>query len=165
MQEGGRVATFSDFYRAEFPRVVRAVGLITRDVGVAQEVTQEAFIKTYAKWGRVSRYDRPDRWVRKVAVRLAIRAAARGRRFEELKPVHDVGTKDRHDDSGLAEAVTQLPPRQSASVALFYLEDRPVSEIATILECSESTVNVHLHKARKRLAELLREDEVTNEPR
>src|SRR4051812_13735565 len=159
-----RVDAFSDFYRGEFPRVVRTVTLITRDAGVAQEVTQEAFIKVFAKWGRVSRYERPDRWVRKVAMRLAIRAASRERRFDALTPGHDPGVADRVPDMGLKDAVGQLPPRQAAAVALFYLEDRPVAEIATILECSESTVNVHLHRARKRLGELLRE-EVTNEPR
>jgi RNA polymerase sigma-70 factor (ECF subfamily) len=45
-------------------------------------------------------------------------------------------------------------------VALFYLEDRPMAEIAQILGCSKATVKVHLFKARKRLAELLGEEHV-----
>jgi RNA polymerase sigma factor (sigma-70 family) len=44
---------------------------------------------------------------------------------------------------------------QRAAVVLFYFEDRPVSEVAEILDCSTSTAKVHLHKARKKLAELL----------
>jgi RNA polymerase sigma-70 factor (ECF subfamily) len=43
-------------------------------------------------------------------------------------------------------------------VVLFYYEDRPVSEIATILGCSESTAKVHLHRARKSLARILGEE-------
>jgi RNA polymerase sigma-70 factor (ECF subfamily) len=51
--------------------------------------------------------------------------------------------------------VRALPKRQSQAIALHYLEDLPVAEIAEILECAESTVKVHLHKGRKRLADRL----------
>jgi RNA polymerase sigma-70 factor (ECF subfamily) len=41
---------------------------------------------------------------------------------------------------------------------LFYFEDRPVSEIAFMLGISDGAVKVHLHRARKRLSELLGEE-------
>jgi len=43
------------------------------------------------------------------------------------------------------------------------MEDRPVSEVAEILACAEVTAKVHLHRARKRLAELLGEKELVQE--
>jgi RNA polymerase sigma-70 factor (ECF subfamily) len=46
---------------------------------------------------------------------------------------------------------------QRAAIVLFYFEDRPVSEIAEILDCAPSTAKVHLHRARKTLAERLGE--------
>jgi RNA polymerase sigma-70 factor (ECF subfamily) len=49
-------------------------------------------------------------------------------------------------------AVRTLPRRQAQSIALHYLEDRPITEIAEILECSPNTVKVHLHKGRAGLA-------------
>jgi RNA polymerase sigma-70 factor (ECF subfamily) len=58
--------------------------------------------------------------------------------------------------------VRELPPRQRAVVALFYLEDRPMDQIAELLGCSESTGWVHLHRARRTLAERLGE-EVTDD--
>ncbi|MBA2634710.1 MAG: sigma-70 family RNA polymerase sigma factor [Chloroflexi bacterium] len=51
-----------------------------------------------------------------------------------------------------------MPPRQRAVVALFYYEDRPLTEIAELLGCSHSTAKVHLFKARRRLAGLLGAD-------
>jgi RNA polymerase sigma-70 factor (ECF subfamily) len=48
---------------------------------------------------------------------------------------------------------------QRAAVVLYYWEDRPVAEIARVLEVSESTVKQHLHRARHRLAELLEEED------
>jgi RNA polymerase sigma-70 factor (ECF subfamily) len=54
--------------------------------------------------------------------------------------------------------VRRLPKRQAQAVALHYLEDRSVEDIAAILECSTGTVKQHLHRARRRLAALLGED-------
>jgi RNA polymerase sigma-70 factor (ECF subfamily) len=51
--------------------------------------------------------------------------------------------------------VRGLPKRQAQVIALHYLEDRPIAEIAEILECSPNTVKVHLHNGRNKLAERL----------
>ena len=53
--------------------------------------------------------------------------------------------------------VRQLPKRQAQAVALHYLEDLPVVEIADILDCSPNTAKVHLHRGRKTLAAKLAE--------
>jgi RNA polymerase sigma-70 factor (ECF subfamily) len=54
-------------------------------------------------------------------------------------------------------AIRSLPAQQRAVVALYYLEDRPMQEVADLLGCSTATGFVHLHRARKRLAGLLSE--------
>jgi RNA polymerase sigma-70 factor (ECF subfamily) len=54
-------------------------------------------------------------------------------------------------------AIAQLPPRQRSAIILYELENRPVREIAEILECSEGAVKFNLHEARKKLQELLRD--------
>lgn len=61
------------------------------------------------------------------------------------------------DDSFWA-ALRSLPDRQAQAVALHYLEDLPVSEIARVLDIAEGTVKVHLHRGRLALAELLRDE-------
>ena len=43
-------------------------------------------------------------------------------------------------------AVRRLPKRQAQAVALHYLEDASVAEIAAIMGCAENTVKVHLHR-------------------
>jgi DNA-directed RNA polymerase specialized sigma24 family protein len=65
-------------------------------------------------------------------------------------------------DPDLTAAIRSLPAQQRAVVVLFYLEDRPMEEIAEITGCSVSTGWVHLHRARKRLGTLLAE-EVAND--
>src|SRR5262249_54534538 len=60
-------------------------------------------------------------------------------------------------DPELRAALLALPPMQRAVVVLFYLEDRPMEEVADLLDCRPSTGFVHLHRARRRLADLLSE--------
>jgi RNA polymerase sigma-70 factor, ECF subfamily len=67
-------------------------------------------------------------------------------------------------DVDVMRAVRQLPGMQRAAVVLCYFEDLPLSEIANILRCSDATVRVHLHRARKRLAELLGEEVIEDVP-
>jgi RNA polymerase sigma-70 factor (ECF subfamily) len=151
---------FTWFFRAEFPRVVRTVALVLQDSERARDVAQEAFLQLLTHWEKVSRYDRPEAWVRRVAIRLAVR----GRRRDVLRWTREQLAGPPQDEApdlagalDLAAAVRRLPPAQRAAVALFYYEDQPVSEVAAILGCTPATVRVHLHTARRRLGMLLGE--------
>jgi RNA polymerase sigma-70 factor (ECF subfamily) len=92
---------------------------------------------------------------------------SRASRREQIRPrlerELDFATFPKPVDLDVLRAVRELPSSQRAAVALFYLEDRPVSEVAEILSCSEMTAKVHLHRARKRLAELIGERELIKE--
>jgi RNA polymerase sigma-70 factor (ECF subfamily) len=67
------------------------------------------------------------------------------------------GTTDRE----ILDAVGSLPPRQRAAVVLHYFEDLPTPEIGQLLGCSAATARVHIHRGRRRLAEVLERAEVT----
>ncbi len=146
------------FFRAEYAQVSRTVFLILHDHGRAEDIAQEAFIQLLSHWRKVSRYERPEAWVRRVAIRMAVREAKReGRRtFVERESITE--RIEHLPDVDLARAVHALPAMQRAAVVLFYFEDRPIAEIVHILEISEGSVKVHLHRARERLAQLLGEE-------
>ena len=146
------------FFRAEFPMVLRTVFLILGDRGRAEDVTQEAFIQLLSHWKKVSRYERPDAWVRRVAIRLAVKAQRRERMREVLERDTSGPSGAGAPDVDLANALQQLPLKQRTCVLLFYYEDRPIAEIVDILGISEGAVKVHLHRARERLATLLGEE-------
>lgn len=160
---GRREATTQDFqamFLAHYAMVVRTVRLIVRDHAVAEEVTQDAFVQLLRNWRKVSTYERPDLWVRRVAIRQGQRQVRRDRQRSRLELVNvpAVATTDSHPDDEVLDAVRELPPGQRAVVVLFYLEDRPMDEIADILGCSVSTGWSQLHNARKRLAAALSEE-------
>ena len=72
---------FRAFYTAAFSRVVGQVYLLTGDLGEAQDVVQEAFIRGWDHRRRFASGDNPEAWIRTVAHRLAVsrwRAARSG---------------------------------------------------------------------------------------
>jgi RNA polymerase sigma-70 factor (ECF subfamily) len=158
-QDQAEVA-YAWLFREEFPAVVRSVFLILHDRQDAEDVAQEAFTQLLVHWRTVSRYERPEAWVRRVAIRLAVRRLRRERLRAVLHRSVEPPAPISPVDVDLLRALRALPERQRVAVALFYLEDRPMSEIARILGCSTATVKVHLFRARKRLAELLGEEPV-----
>lgn len=148
---------YSHLFDAEFGLVRRTVYVMTGNTAVAEDITQDAFVQLLLHWTKVSRYERPDAWVRRVAIRLAVRHLKREGHRQQLEssllPARDAAPAD----LDLHAAVRRLPPKQRAVLVLFYLEDRPMKEVAATLGMSESTGFVHLHRARRRLASLLGE--------
>jgi len=102
--------------------------------------------------------------VRRVVANLAVSMFRR--RLAETKAVARLARRARltvpelsAEDAEFWAAVRSLPRRQSQVIALRYLEDRPVSEIAEILGTAEGTVKKHLHDGRRALARRLRIEE------
>ena len=92
--------------------------------------------------------ERPEMWVRRVAVRIAIRQIRRETRRRGRERVVDRPVADLEPDVDLASAIATLAPMQRAAVVLFYFDDLPVAEVARLLVVSESTVKQHLYRAR-----------------
>ena len=126
-----------------------------RETGVANDVAQEAFVRALLHWPRVGSYDRPDLWVQRVAVRLAIKAAKQAQRRGRAVEDTDLVMHAAPQDLDLIRQISTLPAAQRAAIVLHYLEDRPVAEVADMMQCSVPTAKVHLHRGRKRLAILL----------
>jgi RNA polymerase sigma-70 factor (ECF subfamily) len=156
-----RSEEFQWLFATEYAAVVRATYLVLHDHSVAEEITQDAFVQALRHWATVRDYDSPGAWVRRVAIRLAIRHVRREQRRSLLSraatTASPVPAPDSADDE-LLDAIRHLSPQQRAVVVLFYYEDRPMAEIAEIVGCSPATGFVHLHKARRRLASLLNEE-------
>jgi RNA polymerase sigma factor (sigma-70 family) len=145
-------------FTVEFPAVMRTVYLMIHDLDRAEDLTQDAFVQLLRHWKKVSRYDRPGAWVRRVAIRLAVEALRRERMRAVLERKVEPASATVPIDVDVLRAVGDLPAMQRAAVVLYYLEDRPLAEIADVLGCSESTARVHLHRARKHLADALGEE-------
>ncbi len=153
---------FSDFFCREFERLVRTAYLVLHDQQSAEDVAQDAFGQLYLNWTKVSGYDNPQAWVRRVAIRMAVRVARREESRRALTRGQSPRSLPPGRDLDLEAALGALPAQQRAAVALHYYEDRSAEEVGTLLGCSASTVRTHLARARTRLAELLADEEVNH---
>ena len=161
--------SFDAFFADERDAVLGLAFALTGDRAAAEDIVQDAFLEAFRKWDRIAGYDQPGAWVRRVVANMSVSAfRRRGRELRTLTRLmarHDRVVPDL-SPSTLAfwQAVRALPKRQAQVAALFYLEDRPIAEIASILQIAEGTVKKHLFDGRRALARTLDLDEVTDEP-
>lgn len=155
------VPDFESFYRREYRAVVGLAYALSGSRLAAEDIAQDAFVAAHRQWDRVASYEQPEAWVRRVVSNLAV-SAFRTRMREagalaRLKPRDEYLPALPAEDVAFWKAVRDLPKRQAQAIALHYLEDRSIGEIARVLGCSQNTVKVHLHKGRARLARRLDE--------
>jgi len=147
---------FEDFYKKEYASVLALARVLIGDRTRAEDVAHDAFAVTFERWDDL---DNPAGWVRRVVVNNA-RSAWR-RRLAERKAIARLESEVRlgndlpDDTEEFWGVVRSLPTRQAQAIALFYLEDLPVSEIAEVIGCAESTARVHLMRGRQNLAKAM----------
>jgi RNA polymerase sigma-70 factor, ECF subfamily len=146
-----RYASPEAVFRVCYVPLVRALSALAGPVE-AEDAVQEAFVQLYARWGRVQDYDNPAAWVRRVALRrLADRKRSLARRAAallRLEPPEPSASPCRSEYLDICAALRRLPSRQRLAIALFYLADLSIREVAETMKISEGAVNRHLHDGR-----------------
>jgi len=151
---------FDEFFIREYARVLAVATALSGNRWAAEDLTQEAFLAAHADWDRLSAYEHPGAWVRRVVANKAVSSFRRRR--AEVRAVTRWWLLDRTEVPDLARsdadfwrAVRSLPKRQAQVVVLYYLEDLSVGQVADVLDVSPGTVKRHLHRGRAALARTL----------
>ncbi|GGS00902.1 RNA polymerase sigma24 factor [Micromonospora fulviviridis] len=152
----------SELYAGCFRRLVVQLYAVTGDLGEAQEAVQEAFTRALAAPRRLAGLDNPEAWLRRVAVNVA-RSRHRRRRvldtlLRRIGPPPAVADRS-PEHLALLAALRGLPEGQRQALALHYLVDLPVDEVAATLGVSPGTVKSRLSRGRQALAVLLSDPE------
>jgi RNA polymerase sigma-70 factor (ECF subfamily) len=167
--QAGDLQAFEALFREHAPRVLQTAYLILGDRQTAEDVMQEAFAQTFRVIGQLREPEAFRSWLYKLTVRRAWQESARersqqeaARRLAAFPPPPGAAPFDEAERRKLvADAVLQLSAQQRAAIVLFYFQDRPLGEIATILDAPEGTVKSWLHRAKATLARLLGEPQPT----
>jgi RNA polymerase sigma factor (sigma-70 family) len=143
--------------RCSEPRETRSSARCARSRGgradVAEEATAEAFARAITH--RSSIRD-PIAWIYRVAFRVAVdEIRSEGRRAPQV----DASLMP-HELHGVMDALRELSPNKRAAVVLRHVEGLETGEVADRMGIAQATVRVHLFRARKRLAQLLGDEEV-----
>ena len=135
---------------------MRALTLACNDPRVAADAVQEAFVKAHLHWRRIQHYDDPVGWIRRVAInRLRDdhrRQSRKGVALERLAGEPVAESVEQHCSTpDLQTILAQLPKQQRIAIALFYVDELSVAEVAAALKVSEGAVKSYLHQGRARL--------------
>ncbi len=147
--------TFDAFYRRELPRLV-AFAAVLSGSAAADDIAQEAMLTAYRQWDMVSGLDQPAAWVRRVCANRALSTLRR--RVVEARAMFRISRSREHaapledEHERFWAEVRQLPRRQAQVIALHYMYDLSVADVAATLGCAEGTVKVHLSRGRATLA-------------
>ncbi|MER7458535.1 SigE family RNA polymerase sigma factor [Micromonospora sp. NPDC126480] len=151
-------ASFDEFYRSTAHRMLRYGHAVAGDHAEAQDLVQEAYARAWRQWGTLVAHPAPEAWLRLVVARLS---TDRWRRLTGWRAaVRRSGAPDpvappSEDSVLLVGALRQLPANQRQALALHYLYDMTVEDIAREMNAATGTVKSWLSRGRARLAALL----------
>jgi len=139
--------------------LLRTAYLLVGDHQLAEDLLQEALIKTFIAWPRLRDPTKVDAYARRTIVTTAI-SWRRRRSFHE-RPVDVLpdATCGADEVEGLATHrvlvayLRDLPPRQRAAVVLRFYEDLSVAQTAEMMGCSVGAVKSHVSVAVGKLRE------------
>ena len=147
-------SSFEQWYRAEHPRLVGTLSVISGDRDVAADVAAEAFVRALERWDRVGSMERPGAWTYRVAVNLLRRRQRRAALENRLlaRSIRSFPEPSAERDTEVWQAVAALPSKTRAAAALRFVADLTEPEIADVLGVRRGTVATSLKRARDRLA-------------
>jgi RNA polymerase sigma-70 factor (ECF subfamily) len=149
------VQTVRAVFEASYRRLVGQLYGVCGDLAEAEEVVAEAFARAVQHERTFVRLDNPEAWLRTVAVNVSRTRHRRSLRLVHREP--DGAAPPPLDDERLAlmAALRRLPRAQREAIALFYLADLPIHEVAAATGASIGTVKSRLSRGRAALAVLL----------
>lgn len=163
--QAGNGDAFEQLFETYREDVFRFAYLVVRDPGLAQDVTQETFIKVFRSIANFAFRSSFKSWLYRVAVNEAISLLRRRRIKEEFEPSPDAAggagpsrawqpeeaVLESEVRWALRSAIGQLDPLHRSVVVLKYYHEFSDAEIANILSCPPGTVKSRLHRARELL--------------
>lgn len=154
-------------FRIESPRIIAGVTRIVRDVGIAEELAQDALVAALEQWPGSGVPDRPGAWLMATAKNRAVDLVRRretyarklaevGRTLEDVPPPAEPADPDDIDDDLLRLVFTACHPvlATGARIALTLrlVGGLTTQEIARAFLTSEPTVAQRIVRAKRALA-------------
>ena len=137
----------------------------------AEELTQDVFLKAFQQLSSFKAESSFSTWIYRIATNLAISAVRKKRNdvlrlddsvFANLSDTQvDEALEDESEEqmARLQQAMNQLQADERALITLYYLEEKPLAEVAFILGMTEGNAKVKLHRIRKKLYVLIKNQE------
>lgn len=153
-------AEFAEFFRGEYPGLVRGLCVLTADIGEAEDLAQEAMARAYERWDQVGLMGSPGGYVYRAAVNLNRKRhrhlAMRARRLLAVDPRVEF-PQQLEGEGEVFEAIASLSRGQREAFMLVEWLGLSSDEAGPILGIAPASVRSRLHRARTVLRERLRD--------
>jgi len=154
--------SFGDFYGSRHQRLFTALCLVTGDGHEAEEIMQDAFLRLYERWDRVSSAEDLDGYLFRTAMNVFRnryrRALIAARRVFTPEPSADVFAAVEARDE-VVRLLRGLQPRQRAAVVLTSILDYSSEEAGRLLKIRASTVRALTTQARAQLKDTMEKND------
>ena len=143
---------FPELYEREYNAVYRSINAVVLDPALAEDLTQETFVRAYRARNSYKPTAPPGAWLHRIGVNLAI-SQLRRQRLARLLPGRLYTPADGRDyDQAEArnvveQALAGLSPKLRAAVVLHYYQGFSREEVAAILGIPSGTVASRIAKA------------------
>lgn len=134
---------------------------VVKDEFIAQEVTQDAFMKAFKNIGSFSKKSTFSTWFYRIVMNEALmRLRKLKKEFIDFTDINDDDISDENAILSLKEdeqtylineALRKLSSKESLALRLFYLQEESVKEVCEITGWSEANTKIILHRARKNM--------------
>ena len=146
-----------EVFEGSYRRLVVQLYAVTGDSAEAEDLVQDAFVRAAAAGRRFLKVENHEAWLRTAAINLHRNRWRKMRNFSKLRyrleRPSDLPGLEEH--VAVVTALRALPAHQREALALYYLADLPVAEVADTLGCAVGTVKSRLMRGREALAETL----------
>jgi RNA polymerase sigma-70 factor (sigma-E family) len=145
--------TFDEFVTARMSALLAFATVLTADRGLAEDLVQEALIRSHGRWARIAALEQPEAYVRRMVTNGYLSWRRRWSRIVPQPvvpdrasdaPDHATTYADRDE---LRADLVRLPRQQRAVLVLRYYAELSDTEIADVLDCAPSTVRAYAARA------------------
>ncbi len=167
----GDTALFEIIMRRYNQLLYRVSRSILRNDAEAEDVMQDAYVRAYEHLGQFAGRSQFRTWLTRIAIHEALSRVRRGKRFESPGPepaegdfMDQFASSERSPERQVADAelrrvleqsILALPDSYRSVYVLRDIEQMSIEEVCGILDLTESTVKVRLHRARRALRKMI----------
>ncbi len=155
---------FAEIYNQNADSILRLCYMYLKDKELAQDATQETFLKAYKNIYSFKELSNINTWLTSIAINTCKNIIRKSKYKEKEVSLSDaeyhIHSSSPNSDATLcvSEAVCSLPNEYKEVVLLKYYRDLPIRDISKILSLPQTTVNYRLLKAKSLLKDILKED-------
>jgi RNA polymerase sigma-70 factor (ECF subfamily) len=157
---------FAQLVRQHAAAVIDFTARLLPDRREAEEVAQDAFVKAFRNLSSFRGESSLLTWVQRIAYHKAVDHLRQQRPY--MVAIDEVPTLLEDEEMVMEreerillieEAVDRLTPDDQLLLHLFYYEDRPLRDIAYIMDVEPNTLSQRLHRIRKKLMVMIKQKE------